>query len=134
MPYFNNSTSIKLLRILVPLIFWGIIILIYHFLGLEIVVKSFFNFLLGLIYAFGSFLCFYYYNKNLHYERNKDRFLEKISYTNMEQHELEQKRRDKFFEEYTEYSRQYHDSARILYFFQGLIAVALSLEFLCGWG
>ena len=125
--------NFNLLKFVIPIIFWGITITIYYFLGFEIVFKTIFNLLLGLLYAYGSFICAYYYNKLLRCERIKDSFTKQIEFRTKEQDELEQQRRDKFNEEYSTSSTEYHGAARILYILQGIIAIAVSIEFLLGW-
>jgi len=78
------------------------------------VFKSIFNILLGILYAYGSFICAFYYNKLLRCERMKESITKHIEFTNNEQYELKQSRSDKFHEEYSKSSSEYHGAARVL--------------------
>lgn len=88
---------------------------------------------MGLLYAFASFLCYHYYKKNLYYEVHKERYLGEMKLNNKDQYNLEQERRDKFWQDYANVPAEYHSAARGSYLIQGIIAVILSIEFLLGW-
>jgi hypothetical protein len=133
MKYIKTERFYRLIYFTAPFLLWGILITIYYFFGFKIVFKSVFNFLLGLLYAYGSFICAYYYNKNLRCERIKDSFNKTIEFKSNEQYELDQKRRDKFYEEFSRYSTEYHGASKMLYILQGIIAFVVSIEFLLGW-
>jgi hypothetical protein len=116
-----------------PILFWGIIILIYYCYGFEMVFKSIFNILLGILYAYGSFICAFYYNKLLRCEKLKDSHTKQIEFNNKFQYDLELSRRDNFITEYSKCSIEYHGAARMLYILQGIIAIAVSIEIVLGW-
>lgn len=125
--------TIRILFIIGPFLFWGIIASIWYFLGLEIAFKTLFNFLLGLLYAFTSFYCAYCYNKNLEFEKRKDWFLKDVDYMNMEQYKLEKNRRELLYNELVKFNSEYHSANKMLFILQGIIAFVVSFEFLLGW-
>lgn len=129
----TNFNIIRVIFILCPILFWGIIATIWYFLGLEIAFKTIFNFLLGLVYAFTSFYCAYCHNSSLEFEKRKDWFLKDFDYMNIEQYKLENERRQLLYNKLSSYNSEYQSANKALYILQGIIALIVSLEFLFGW-
>lgn len=124
---------IKIIFILWPFIFWGVIVSIRYFLGFQKAFMTIFNFFLGLQYAFVSFYCASCQNKSIDFENRKDWFFEEFKYDNLEQFKIEKERRQDLYNSLSTYHLEYKSANKWLYVLQGAIAVIVSLEFLLGW-
>lgn len=129
------NTALRKIRhfifaLIIPLIFWSIIITVFKIFGFTIIFRFSLYVLLGLLYASLSFYSAYCYKKTLYYELKKDWYFSKIETTNFDQLILEQKRKDEFYEKYSQYPKNYHDATIVGHMLEGIIAILVAIEFL----
>lgn len=128
----NSKLYYTMLTFLVALIGSTIIALntVSFAAGVQITFKVYFTLFLGILYGILSIRCFYVYPKHLYFEQNKAQLLEQPETNNIEASKRESQRREFVFA-HAKYSAEYNQLSQLLYLLQGVMALAICIEFLC---